>query len=338
MDNIPHKSFSLPDRSYSSLLKKEVRKEAERIGLSSQKISELDIIVAEIASNLIKHTPKGGEVLVKEVEKNGQVGIEIISIDNGPGVSDMHKVLEDGVSTSNTLGQGLGAIKRLSDDFEFFSHHGWGTILVSRVFPSRDKVYINPQKSLEVTTIMVAKPGETKCGDGWGFKNSLDKLSLIATDGLGHGPEANHASEEAIKAFKNFTFSPPSDSLREVNENIRKTRGIVGAVINIDPLEKKINFCGIGNISGRLFSNGGTKSLVSYNGIIGLNIPRQINNHEFDFNGTSLIVLTSDGIKTRWEIPKFLNFLRQDSTVIAASIYKDFGRKTDDTLVVVIKN
>src|SRR5688572_557698 len=116
MVNRTHVALKADDRSYFAILKKEIHNLAASAGFTETKLGELDIIVAEMVTNLVKHAG-GGQVLVKLVETNGNQGIELISIDNGPGMTDVTRMVADGVSTKNTLGQGLGAMKRLSDLF-----------------------------------------------------------------------------------------------------------------------------------------------------------------------------------------------------------------------------
>jgi hypothetical protein len=76
-------------------------------GFSARKVGEIDIIVAEMVTNLVKHAG-GGDLLVKLIEEEGIQGLEIIAIDNGVGMTDVTRMVADGVSTKNTLGQGLG--------------------------------------------------------------------------------------------------------------------------------------------------------------------------------------------------------------------------------------
>jgi anti-sigma regulatory factor (Ser/Thr protein kinase) len=59
MVNATHTSFIAADRSYLSLLKKEIHKLAEQAGLEEKKLNALDIIVAELTSNLIKYAVDG---------------------------------------------------------------------------------------------------------------------------------------------------------------------------------------------------------------------------------------------------------------------------------------
>ena len=115
MDNSAHVVFNAWDRSYFSILKKEIHNLAFSAGFNEQKIAQIDIVVAEITSNLVKHAG-GGELLVRIVAETIPY-IELISIDSGIGMTDPRKMIDDGMSTANTLGNGLGAIRRLSDVF-----------------------------------------------------------------------------------------------------------------------------------------------------------------------------------------------------------------------------
>ncbi len=73
-----HVAFKAEDRSYFAILKKQIHALAVSAGFSENKIGEIDIVVAELVSNLVKHAG-GGEVFVKLIEENDLQGIELIS-------------------------------------------------------------------------------------------------------------------------------------------------------------------------------------------------------------------------------------------------------------------
>src|ERR1700691_4066948 len=62
MANPSHISFNANDRSYLAIVKKEIHQLAVQAGFEQKKINEIDIIVSELGSNLIKHA-SGGEIL-----------------------------------------------------------------------------------------------------------------------------------------------------------------------------------------------------------------------------------------------------------------------------------
>jgi len=326
-------SYPASDRSYYALLRKGIHKQALAAGFDEKKIAHLDLVVAEITTNLAKHTA-GGEVLCGVVGSGTQQYIEVISIDEGPGFNDLPAMLADGVSTVNTLGHGLGSIKRMSDFFCIYSQKGWGTILVSRIYREGYKAVHLP---VTVTSLVVPKPTETVSGDGCIYKSSERYFKLLLMDGLGHGPEANKAVLEGFNAFKLCPYHDPVDIVRFMHGPLKKTRGGVGTIVVLDLLTRKFEVVGVGNISTKLMANVDGKNILSYNGIIGHNIPNTMSSHGADAKDLRYIILCSDGIKSRWDISKFPMIQRYDPVVMAAAIYKDFARKTDDMSVVIIK-
>lgn len=327
MDNSPHVRFQATDRSYLSLLKKGINHIASQVGFQPQRLSEIDLIVAEISSNLVKHAG-GGEILVRHFQTADNAGLEIISIDNGPGMSDPARMMEDGISTTGTLGHGLGSVRRLSDQAQIYSQKGWGTILLSRIFQNPA---LKPVTGLEFRSLLVAKPGETVCGDGCYVKQTPDYIKLFLGDGLGHGPEAYNAVQTAIKSFRIYPDHQPIDIIRNMHRSVNKTRGLVGSVVVFDTKARQWTWCGVGNISTRLCGPLTTKSFLPYNGIIGMNLPGTINNHILPFERGQLLVMCSDGIQSRWDHMKYPFILRYDLSILAAALYKDFARQTDDT-------
>ena len=54
-------------------------------------------------------------------------GLQLIFEDNGPGIADVELALQDGYTTGDGLGLGLGGARRLANEFEIDSHPGEGT-------------------------------------------------------------------------------------------------------------------------------------------------------------------------------------------------------------------
>lgn len=330
--------FLLPERSYLNLIKREVHHMAAAAGFGNSRLAELDIIIAEITSNLVKHTGgKGGELIVQLFRDRGEDVLEVIGIDNGPGMSDPVRIMQNRISTTGTLGQGLGAIKRLSDQSDLYSIFGWGTILLSRLYKTKPKTpNTAPAPKMDIRAVMVNKPGETACGDGWVFRQSGNQYWMLCMDGLGHGAEAHKAVALASEEFlKIRNESSPSQILKQLHLPLKKTRGIVALLAVLDTMKKTVTFCGVGNILGRMFTEERQTAFVSYNGIIGHVMPNTIHDKIVNFEKNSAFILCSDGIKGRWELNKYPGLFKHDNSIIASAIYKDHCRKTDDSLVVV---
>lgn len=335
MVDATHKSFDASDRSYYAIIKKEVHNLALSAGFDDKRIAELDIIVAEITSNLHKYADNG-ELLLGHFKHSDNEYIELISLDTGPGMHDLPRMMADGFSTTNTMGHGLGSIKRLSDQFDIFSAKGWGTILLSRVYKSAP-VKSRQKKAVQVRAIVVAKPSETLSGDGYYVKVTDPYVKVMLADGLGHGPEANLAVNEAVKAFKLCPSHSPIEIIRYIHPEVRKTRGLVATIAVFDLKEQTITIAGVGNISAKLLGGLLTKSPLAYNGIIGHNIPNTMNDQRMRLEDFNQLILCSDGMRSRWEINKHPGLTRCDGTLQAAAIYKDYARRTDDMSVLIAK-
>ena len=54
-------------------------------------------------------------------------GLRAVFEDHGPGIPDISLAMQDGYTTGNTLGLGLGGARRLVNDFDIVSTPGEGT-------------------------------------------------------------------------------------------------------------------------------------------------------------------------------------------------------------------
>lgn len=107
---------------------------AEVAGLKGVMISYLTTSVSEVASNLFFHTPRGGTIQLVAVKRDNEVGVELISQDQGPGIPDLALAMKDGFSTNGSLGGGLPGVKRMTDEFDITSTVGVGTTIVARIW------------------------------------------------------------------------------------------------------------------------------------------------------------------------------------------------------------
>lgn len=333
MDSEQHTCYTLGDRSYLAPAKREIRSLAFGMGFSATQQAEIDIVVAEITSNLIKHA-KFGELLVKKFAHQNASGIEIIAIDSGPGILELSHMMKDGASTKGTLGQGLGAIERLSDESQIYSLPAWGTILLARKYIKKPT---RIAEKVSVRSINVPKPTEHISGDGIYGYLTPDYYKVICLDGLGHGPEAHAASQKAIEEFKNCPFHNAAQTVRYIHPLIKRTRGAVGTVAIYSFKDKKWNMCGVGNITTRYNTNLQLKSYIPYNGILGLTLPKTLKENTIAQAACNHLFMASDGIKAKWDLSKYPNILKNDLSIAAAALYKDFGRKTDDMSIVISK-
>jgi serine/threonine-protein kinase RsbT len=105
------------------------RDAAAEVGFDAIDRARIDIVILELARNLIMHA-QGGQIRFSlDVSPTWGVGLTIESIDHGPGIIDIAQALQDGFSTSATLGAGLPGVRRLMDEFRIESQVGAGTYI-----------------------------------------------------------------------------------------------------------------------------------------------------------------------------------------------------------------
>jgi len=90
------------------------------LGFDEALVGHASIVVTELATNLVKHAG-GGELILRALQYDDISGIEILSLDKGPGIERIGESLRDGYSTSGSPGTGLGAVQRLSSLFDIYS-------------------------------------------------------------------------------------------------------------------------------------------------------------------------------------------------------------------------
>lgn len=335
MDN-SFASYKVEERSYVSYIKREIHNQLVGRKFTETHTGKIDIIVSEITSNLIKHAGSG-ELLFRIYNDDDSATVfEIISIDNGPGIADTARMMRDGVSSAGTLGNGLGAIGRLSEVAQLYSIPGWGTVLYVMV-STRKKAALRKKSALEIRALCVNKPREVVCGDGYRVKATGSDVSILFGDGLGHGPKAKEAMDRASDFFLASATSDPVEIIQLMHENIRRTRGLVATVAIFDLASNDWKVCGVGNILTKVYSGIQFRDYVPYNGTIGMNLPSSMSASVLAAEANQYLIMSSDGIQSRWDINRYPSIRRYDNIVLAAAIYKDFTRGNDDASVFIAK-
>jgi len=245
-------------------------------------------------------------------------------------------MMQDGASSSATLGQGLGAITRLSHTSNVYTLPNWGTVVYSKIY-KQDVTATALKKGIELGAVQVCCPGETVCGDGYAVKKMGNGYQFFMGDGLGHGVHAHEAANEAIAAFKECKEKSPAEVLRYINMSVKKTRGLVATVAYLNYETQKWLMCGIGNISTSLYTGLSSKNYTPYNGIVGHNIPRTLNDSVSEVEKYQMLIMHSDGLRTRWNLSDLPGILKYDPNIISAVLYKDNARHNDDMTVFAAK-
>ena len=283
---------------------------------------KVSIAATELANNLLLHA-RGGELLIQALGTDTSRVVELLAIDRGPGMTDVSRCMSDGYSTGGTPGTGLGAVRRLAKEFDIYSEPGEGTIVMARFGAT------NPR----LGAVSVAMPGEIECGDAWDIVTDANGTAVIVVDGLGHGAFAAEAARTCISAFQSAPEDAPRGILQRAHRSMSKTRGGGAAVARFS--NGSLAYAGVGNIAGYLVSPEKSQGLVSHNGTLGLN-HRPAQQLEYSVAPGALLIMHSDGLSARWDLKQNPGLLRAHPALIAAALYRDHGRSSDDATVVVI--
>lgn len=329
-------SVIVSDESQPPEARRNAVKLAKDIGFDESQANNVAIIASEITTNILRHGGKG-ELLLSVLDNDTNPSLEILGLDKGRGIADLPRALQDGYSTAGSAGSGLGAIQRLSDEFDVYSQLDKGTCIYSKIWKSKNK----PPKSLEGIEIgVVCRPiaGQAECGDAWCVIRTTDRISAMISDGLGHGPNAAEASLEAVRIFEEKQELVPTRKIEAIHGALRKTRGAAVAIAEWNIFGDQLRFVGVGNISAQLVSSQGRHGMVSSNGTVGHELPKL---HEFVYSRAKndCIVIHSDGLSARWDLNNltYPGLLSKRAALISAILYRDHCRERDDASVLVVK-
>jgi anti-sigma regulatory factor (Ser/Thr protein kinase) len=304
--------------------------------LSPDDVHRAGLVTTELATNLVKHSGVGGAILLCPPGGAGCGALEVISIDRGPGMSDPGRAMTDGYSTAGSLGGGLGAVRRLSDETDFYSAPGKGTAIFARIGhlpkPASPSAFL-------AAGVQVAARGERVSGDAWQAWPGGGGRSLMVglADGLGHGPEAARAASAFLEVLEHGHRRGGTDAMHNAHLALRPTRGAAAAIASFDADASVVKFIGVGNIA-LVVSGGGTaRHAVSLGGTLG-HEARNFREYAYPWpGGDSVTVMHSDGLASHWSLDTYPGLRARTPAVIAAVLYRDHTRGRDDTTVVVVK-
>jgi anti-sigma regulatory factor (Ser/Thr protein kinase) len=301
---------------------------AREEGMDEAETGQVGIVATEAATNLLKHA-RYGQLYISRLSDYGDAGVEILSIDRGPGIPDLDRCLADGYSTSGTPGTGLGAMVRLSREFDAYSQMGRGSVLVARNFPKGNS-------PVPIGAITVPFPGESVCGDAWCVRRNGHRTTVLVADGLGHGVLASDASTAAKTVFQHLPETSPSEMLEAVHHALRGTRGAAVAVAFIETEPRRVRYAGLGNISGVILGGPKAQYMLSHNGTAG-HQARRFQDFEYALPPSAVVVMHSDGLATSWSLDSYPGLLRRKPSLIAGILYRDANRGRDDVCVMAIQ-
>lgn len=315
----------LDDASVSEV-RETIRVRGAALGLATLAIEKLASAASELAHNQLAHAI-GGEVGIRDIERVGSSGLEVIAADRGRGIADPAAAFRGVPRIDGSLGVGLSAAVRQVDELDVDIRYGAGTCIALRVFAS-------PVRRSEIGIIARPHPDESVIGDGAIAVRDAAGLLFGVADGLGHGLLAREAMDRAIDTLVRRPSAPLDDQLRLIHSALSGTRG---AVMSLARIGERVEHAGVGNIATRVIGIDGTaRPLVATAGTLGSVLPKRIHVEQLALQPGELLVMFSDGLTSRIDLSHEV-VIRQHPIVVAQHLLARFARGTDDAIVAVVR-
>ncbi len=307
---------------------------AREMGFSEIERAEIEIAIGEMASNIVKYALAGGEVWLIPNGRDGFISLKVISKNiprKSASLDDLEDYLQDGFSSSGSLGIGLSGIKRVMDEFESTVEES-GHIVITAIKHKRRL----SKNLIRYSVMSFPKRGEQLSGDTFYIKSLPTSFFWAVIDALGHGPGANISAMKALFIIENNYTKGLLWQLNKIHDALIKERGAAICLGRIDFLSNHVEYISIGNIETRIYSLGNLNHLHSVNGTVGAMLPK-VDPVVVPWIRSSCVVSFTDGISNRFDLEGEGGILTQSPQEIAHHIINNFRRDYDDTTVMVAK-
>lgn len=318
------------DEASVSEARRMAKEAAAAAGLPTERGERLALVASELSRNALVHA-RHGRFATRPIAREGVPGVELVCVDEGPGIADPTKALEGRARSSGSLGIGVAAARENADEIDFDVRLGEGTCVRARVFAApvtrRREVGIYGRPHAE----------EARSGDHAVFHRTDDSLLLAMCDGLGHGPAARAAALIAMDTVASEREATPSSILEACHRSMSGTRGGVVAVVRVrEP--SILEMASVGNITVELVRPRTARRFAGTSFVAGA-AQRSWRAH---VESTALasdeaIVMFSDGVPSRVSLSNEIDLFREHPIAIAHLLVERHGRDTDDVLVLVAR-
>ncbi|MBB3801527.1 anti-sigma regulatory factor (Ser/Thr protein kinase) [Xanthomonas arboricola] len=300
---------------------------AQASGFDQDACGRVALVATELCTNLLNHGG-GGQLHLCTVAGRGGLGVELCSIDQGPGFV-LADCLPDGYSTGSTPGNGLGAVQRHAALLDAYSD-ATGAVVLARVYADAQAT-----PDLPYGAIRLPLHTEVVCGDGWHLGVDGSRVTVTMIDGLGHGPGAADAADAGTRVAATAS-GEPGERIARLHAGMCGTRGGAAAVMQFDGSSGQVRFAGVGNLGAALCDGDGARGMPSHPGIVGVQF-RKAQPFDFPQAAGKLLVMHSDGLQSRWNLRDHPGLLSRHPRIIAAVLLRDYARGRDDACVFVMR-
>ena len=196
-----------------------------------------------------------------------------------------------------------------------------------------------PAHGVECAIASRVKNGEKVTGDRAVAVPFADGVLIGAIDGLGHGEDAAIAAELAAATLEREPDENVIALVQRCHLALAGTRGAAMSLASLDMRRGVITWISVGNVEGIVVQSGSDgqyarSRLITRGGVVGSALPL-LRAEVLGLVAGDLLVFATDGIDQ-----SFGDELRRDPRrvdEIANGLLEHFGKKTDDSLVVVAR-
>lgn len=226
MHTLNSRRYPINRRSDVQIAAVSMQREDYYPGLSHLDRTALGTLIAELGSNILKYGVKGS-ILISQVNDGDRIGILVEAQDRGPGIPDVELALQEHYSTGHSLGLGLPAVQRMSDELGITTTPNEGTQVRAlrwvrqqqqdgtpaprravaapqrppRAVASSEPIGVTPC-SLSLEHRIRACYPERVSGDQVLIAQQGSLWLLGVVDGCGHGPQAHAVACAVVEALQ----------------------------------------------------------------------------------------------------------------------------------------
>jgi anti-sigma regulatory factor (Ser/Thr protein kinase) len=332
---------SLPTRDDASVAvaREEVREIGRANLIPAEVVERVALAASELVTNQLAHGRRG-RFGGRAITRSGVQGLEIVAADEGPGIADPRGALAGPGPSQRSLGAGLSGARRAVDEMDVDVRWPEGTCVRARAFASP------LPRGREVGILGRTIAHEEASGDHAVVLRDGAVLLLVVVDGLGHGPHAREAADRAVAAILDrgsaggphpALLRSPSALLETCDAALAGSRGAVIAVARVDEEAGQVEHAGVGNVTTRIDGLDRSRRLASSAATLGRRGGARAATETAALDRGDVIVLFTDGLTSRAGLAGERELLHEHPVVIAQHLMEQFGRSTDDALVLVAR-
>jgi serine phosphatase RsbU (regulator of sigma subunit) len=183
-------------------------------------------------------------------------------------------------------------------------------------------------------------PGEVISGDDAVFLPTESGFVAAVSDGLGHGPEARQASNRSIETLSGSNETDLARLLIRLNDELGSTRGCAMSIARFDRMSGILETASVGDVHSHLYRLREAHFFSSTPLVLGdskLQLLQRVRIEKELATPGSVLVMFTDGLKSRTTLKGQLDVLRLPPISIAQHLLESFSRPDDDSLVLVVR-